>query len=175
MSEKEGKTSKSRVQQRKHQGPNVDGPARSSPYPVSRLAPAIDLVDLAREIAEADRMLNIRLSAKLKVIADQIKGLQSEARAILADARQDQELNHIRCTFQRKPGQTYHLYSREDGRRYFSLLSPADWQNRPPHEFVGSFRLENDMSWTPLDGKPEEDDTRSLVEHLLAGQSGEKG
>lgn len=123
---------------------------RSSPYPVSRLAPAFGPADLAREISEADKLLNTRVGAKLKVIADQIKSLQQEARSILAEARRDQELNHARCTFQRKPGNTYHLYKKKNGTTYFSLLSPADWRQRPPHYFVGSFRLENDMSWTPL-------------------------
>lgn len=135
----------------KYQGEAHDGPDRSSPYPVSRLAPAIELVDLAREIGEADRMLNVRVSAKLQVIADQIKALQHEARSVLAEAKQDQDLNHARCNFQRKPGSTYYLYKAKDGSTYFSMLSPEDWQNKPPHDFIGSFRLENDMSWTQLD------------------------
>jgi hypothetical protein len=157
----------------KYQGGRHRGPGRSSPYPVSRLAPAIELVDLAREIGEADRMLNLRVSSKLKVIADQIRSLQEEARTVLAEARQDQELNHARCSFHRKPGNTYHLYRKEDGTAYFSMLSPADWRGQPPHDFAGSYRLENDMSWTPLaKGEREDDDTRSLIEHLLAARHG---
>jgi len=160
---------------RKYQGANHPGPDRSSPYPVSRLAPAIELVELAREISEADKMLNARVSAKLKVIADQIKALQHEARSILAEANRDQELNHARCNFQRKPGNTYHLYKKEDCTTYFSMLSPADWKEKPPHEFIGSFRLENDMSWNPLTEEHKEDDSLFLVDHLLAArQAGKK-
>lgn len=155
---------------KKYQGETHAGPDRSSPYPVSRLAPAIELVDLAKEIDQADRMLNARVGAKLKVIADQIKSLQHEARSILDEAKRDQELNRARCTFQRKPGKIYHLYAREDGNTYFSMLSPEEWPLDPPHTFVGSYRLENDMSWTPLDEDSEEDDTRTLVEHLLAAR-----
>jgi hypothetical protein len=159
---------------KKYQGIKHTGPERSSPYPVSRLAPATELVDLAREISEADKMLNTRVSAKLKVIADQIKTLQHEARSILDEANRDQELNHARCTFQRKPGNTYHLYKKPDDTTYFSMLSLEDWQNMPPHEFVGSYRLENDMSWSPLDEEHKEDDSRLLVEHLLAARSTDK-
>jgi hypothetical protein len=159
---------------RKYQGIKHSGPERSSPYPVSRLAPATALVDLAREISEADTMLNARVSAKLKVIADQIKALQHEARSILDEAGRDQELNHARCTFQRKPGKTYHLYKKADNTIYFSMLSPEDWQNKPPHEFAGSYRLENDMSWSPLDEEHKEDDSRFLVDHLLAARNTEK-
>ena len=153
---------------KKFQGAKHLGPDRSAPYPVSRLAPAIELVDLAREISNADKMLNARVSAKLKVIADQIKALQHEARTILAEANRDQELNHARCSFQRKPGNTYHLYEKEHGTTYFSMLSPADWKNKPPHEFIGSYRLENDLSWSPVGEDQKEDDVRYLVEHLLA-------
>jgi hypothetical protein len=153
---------------KKYQGTKHPGPDRSAPYPVSRLAPAIELVDLAREISAADKMLNARVSAKLKVIADQIRALQHEARSILAEANRDQELNHARCNFQRKPGNTYYLYKKEDGTTYFSMLSPADWKDKPPHEFMGSYRLENDMSWNPVGENHVEDDTRFLVEHLLA-------
>ena len=160
---------------KKYQGVNHSGPERNAPYPVSRLAPSIELVDLAREIAEADKILNARVNAKLKVIADQIKTLQHEARKVLDEARQDQELNHARCNFQRKPGSTYHLYREGGGTTYFSLLSPEDWQEKPPHEFIGSYRLENDMSWTPLAEDYEKDDTRFLVDQLLsAGHSDRK-
>ncbi|MDA8165327.1 MAG: DUF2452 domain-containing protein, partial [Desulfobacteraceae bacterium] len=119
------------------------------------------LVDLAREIEEAERMVNARVDAKLQVIAGQIKALQEEARAVLAEARQDQQLHHARCHFQRRPGQVYHLYRQDDGSLTFSLLSPNDWQGRPPHPFVGSYRLEADLSWTPLADVARPDDTRA--------------
>ena len=117
---------------KKYRGEMHGGDARSSPYPVSRLAPAFDLVDVAREISQADVMVSNRVSAKLKVIADQIKALQAQARAVLDEARQDQDLHRVPCNFQRRPGTVYHLYRRTDGSRYFSLLSPRDWRDSPP-------------------------------------------
>lgn len=54
-------------------------PDNLSPYPVSRLAPAFNLVDLAQEISQADEMLAIQASAQLKVIADQVKLLQQQS------------------------------------------------------------------------------------------------
>ena len=59
------------------------GAALSSPYPVSRLAPAFDSGELAAEVARAESMLSARTGAKLRVIADQIKLLQQEARKVL--------------------------------------------------------------------------------------------
>jgi len=154
---------------KKHEGKERHhGPDRLAPVPVSRLAPPINLVDLAREIEQADKMLNTRLSSKLKVIADQIKSLQREARCALEEARQDQKLHRIRCNFKRRPGQVYHLYQKNDGSLYFSMLSPEEWSGNPPHSFQGSFRLEADMSWTSTtDTSDSLDDAEQLVRKLL--------
>lgn len=152
---------------KKYQGQLHQGPDHAAPYPVSRLAPAIELVDLAKEIAHADNMVNTRASAKLKVIADQIKALQAEARAALEEAHRDQELHRAQCNFKRIPGKIYHLYRKADKTRYFSMLSPEDWRSAPPHAYEGSYRLENDMSWTPADQVDAPDDTRDIVYKLL--------
>ena len=156
---------------RRPPAPLHDGPAHSSPYPVSRLAPGISLPDLAREIEQADVAVGQRLSAQLQVIAEQVKSLQAQARAILEQAREDQRLHHARCAFRRIPGKVYHLYREPDGGLAFSMLSPDDWRGRPPHPFVGSYRLQGDMSWAPADTAPQEDDSRQLVARLIAAST----
>lgn len=40
-------------------------------------------------------------------------------------------------------GNTYHLYEKNNGTFYLSILSPEEW-DRP---YVGSFRLESDDKW----------------------------
>jgi len=141
---------------------------RSSAYPVSRLAPAFAATDLAAEVARASAMLNARTGAKLRVIADQIRALQEEARKVLADAREEQALTNAQCSFKRIPGHCYHLYRKPDGACFFSLLSPADWGGEPPHAFVGSYRLEADYSWTPQGGDRDAADSGEWVDQLLA-------
>ncbi len=139
----------------------------SSPYPVSRLAPAFHAPDLAEEIRRAETLLSARSGAKLRVIADQIKSLQAEARKVLDEARDEQALTHARCAFKRIPGHCYHLYRKPDGSTFFSMLSPADWRGKPPDAFVGSYRLEADHSWTPAKRIGASDDTGELVGQLL--------
>lgn len=133
----------------RHSGPNVATAAHASPYPVSRLAPATDLVDMAREIAEANHVIGLVTHAKLEIIASQIRLLQDQARAVLKEATANAELHEANCRFRRRVGHTYHLYRRPEGMRYFSLLAPDDWNGAPPHAYEGSFRLEPDMSWAP--------------------------
>jgi hypothetical protein len=131
-------------------------PAHSSSYPVSRLAPAFHAPDLSDQIGRVEAMLSARTSAKLGLIADQIRHLQDSARAILKDAEQEQTLHQAECAFERKPGHAYHLYRKDNGQTFWSMLSPRDWRGQPPHHFTGSYRLEADYSWTQLHNAPEE-------------------
>ena len=144
------------------------GPDHTSPYPVSRLAPSFGLVDLAQEIEQANAQVATRVSGQLHVIAEQVKALQAQARQILEQAHSDRRLHEARCGFRRKPGHVYHVYEEQDGSWSFSMLSPQDWKGRPPKPFVGSFRLEADMSWTPAEKLEQPDDSRRLVAQLLA-------
>jgi len=121
-----------------------------SPFPKSRLAPSFELVDLAKEIAKADDMLSMQTNGKLTLLAEQIRGLQEEARKILQQAKINLELHKAECAFSKKVGQVYHLYLKRDGRKIFSLLSPSEWGARCPYTFEGSYRLESDMSWTDV-------------------------
>jgi len=131
--------------------PIHQGDARSSPYPTSRLAPAFGLVELANELEKADLVLTSKTNAQLELIAEQIRALQSQAREILEKARDDMDLHSAQCGFRKIPGRTYHLYQNTQGKLQFSMLSPQDWGGNPPQHFIGSFRLEVDMSWTNLE------------------------
>lgn len=133
-----------------HDGPRHEGPERASPYPVSRLAPVINLVDVAREIQAADAILSVKMTAELAVIADQIKSLQERARAALAAAEVSARLHRAACTFKKRPGHVYHLYRKPSGALYFSMLSPEEWSGRCPDEFEASYRLGVDMTFTKV-------------------------
>lgn len=155
----------------KYRGENHRLSDNSAPYPVSRMAPATELVDLAREIEHADNMLGNVVHGKLKVIAEQMKALQQEARTILEASARDQRLHRARCNFKRQPGKIYHLYGKDDESLYFSMLSPAEWGGEPPHRFIGSYRLESDMSWTPADEIGSNEPSIQLLNALLNAPS----
>lgn len=130
------------------------GEQRTSPYPMSRLAPVHDLVDVAKQIAAADAMLGAVASAELSQIAEQIRALQDRARAVLEAANESLVLHQARCSFQKRPGHVYHLYERRDGERWLSMIAPAEWGGDDTDRvFRGSFRLELDQSFTRVDGE----------------------
>ena len=137
----------------RYSGPNRPGAARSSPYPTQRLAPPVSLVDTARAIERASNQIAHQTHAQLALINEQIQFLQTQARTILEKAQRDLALHQAECRFKRVVGQCYHLYRRANGTTYFSMLSPDDYRGDPPHDFLGSYWLEPDETWT-LDGTP---------------------
>jgi len=149
------------------QDENHQGPDRTAPYPVSRMAPSFDIVDLAKEIAQADDQIAQHTNGKLRVIAEQIKHLQKQAKDILEHAQNDQTLHRAKCNFKRKPGEIYHLYKKRDDSLYFSMLSPQEWGSSAPHSYEGSYRLEADMSWTSVDEISKVDEGDVLLERLM--------
>lgn len=152
----------------RHGGPRHEGPARTSPYPTSRMAPPHDLVDAAREIQRADAVLGAVVGEQLGRIAEQIRALQDEAREVIARAQRDASLHRAECRFQKVPGQVYHLYrSTRTGGLYFSLLSPADWRGMPPDPHEGSYRLEADQTWTPEEAVAARDARATGARRLL--------
>ncbi|TGL48736.1 DUF2452 domain-containing protein [Leptospira kemamanensis] len=108
-------------------------PHHSLTYGTSRLAPAISLVDRAKEI----------------------RALKEEAELILQQAEKDIELHKAKCQFEKKPGQMIYLYAKESG-DYFSLLSPNEWGNKPPHPFKAAYMMNPDRSFTEIPLEPKD-------------------
>lgn len=102
-----------------------------------------DIISLATQIQNADKQLKVGTCQKLCVILDQvrsayllivkhffyiymfkIKMLQAQAMEILKESEESQLLHNAACNFTKKPGHVYHLYQRQSGQSYFSMLSP---------------------------------------------------
>ncbi|XP_003740881.1 uncharacterized protein C1orf50 homolog [Galendromus occidentalis] len=126
--------------------------------------PRADVVALAQQLSDADDFIQANICNKLKPIADQMKFLRQQAFQILESARRDRELHHTQCSFKKVPGQIYHLYEKDCGERYMSMLSPGEWAvtTGPAQTHLGSFRLEADQSWTP------EQDVNARDKEMLA-------
>ncbi|XP_053136765.1 uncharacterized protein C1orf50 homolog [Hemicordylus capensis] len=139
--------------------------------PVARKASPSDLVALAEQVEKADDFVRANACNRLTVIAEQIRYLQEQARKVLEDANRDADLHHVACNFVKKPGNIYYLYRRESGQRYFSMLSPKDWGSSCPSEFLGAYKLQQDMSWTPSDAIEKRDAELDILGKLLNQQA----
>ncbi|XP_016963791.1 uncharacterized protein C1orf50 homolog [Drosophila biarmipes] len=126
-----------------------------------------DIIALAQQIQNADKQLKNTTCHKLGVIMEQIKMLQAQAMDILKESGLNQELHSAACNFTKKPGQIYHLYQRASGQNYFSMLSPEEWNLSVDQTFKGSYRLEFDLSWTPVDKIKEQDEKLKWAEQCM--------
>ena len=74
---------------------------------------------------QADEFTRATAGSKLSVIAEQVRFLQQQAKAVLEEANLNAELHHIACNFKKVPGKIYYVYRREEsGAKYMSMISP---------------------------------------------------
>lgn len=132
------------------------------------MADPLDLVALAEQVQKADEFIRANATNKLTVIAEQIQHLQEQARKVLEDARRDADLHHAACNMVKKPGNIYYLYQRESGQQYFSIISPEEWGTGCPHDFLGAYKLQHDMSWTPYEDVEKQDAKIGMMDKLLS-------
>ncbi|XP_071376833.1 uncharacterized protein C1orf50 homolog [Centroberyx affinis] len=142
-----------------------------SSYQTNRVGDPMDLVALATQVQRGDDFVKANASNKLTVIADQIRYLQQQARKVLEDAKKDADLHHAACNIVKKPGTMYYLYQRPSGQKYFSIISPKEWGPSCPHPFVGAYKLQHDMSWTPIEEVEKRDAEIAIMDKLLSQQS----
>nr|XP_008527959.1 PREDICTED: uncharacterized protein C1orf50 homolog isoform X1 [Equus przewalskii] len=148
--------------------PTPGGLALVSPYHTHRVGDPLDLVALAEQVQKADEFIRANATNKLTIIAEQIQYLQEQARKVLEDARRDADLHHVACNIIKKPGNIYYLYKRESGQQYFSIISPKEWGTSCPHDFLGAYKLQHDLSWTPYEDIEKQDAKISIMDTLLS-------
>merc|ERR1712083_678880 len=136
------------------------------PEESGKIRSQFDLVELAGAIQQADKFTRATAGSKLSVIAEQVRFLQEQARKILEEAQRDKEINHMACNFKRVPGTLYHIYKRKNGVKYMSLIGPEEWGPDGP-EFVASYKLNHDHSWTPIDDIERKDDENAKIDKIL--------
>lgn len=150
---------------------NPNGLELVSSYQTNRVGDPMDLVALATQVQRGDDFVRANACNRLTVIADQIRYLQEQARKVLEDAKKDAELHHAACNVVKKPGNMYYLYERPSGQKYFSILSPQDWGAGCPHKPCGAFKLQYDMSWTPIDDVAKKDAEIAIMDKILSQQT----
>ncbi|XP_076179973.1 uncharacterized protein C1orf50 homolog [Ptiloglossa arizonensis] len=127
-----------------------------------------NLIALATEIQKADSFIQAIACNKMQIIVEQIKFLQDKAKMILLEADWNIKLHHVACNFVKQPGHVYHLYERETGQLYFSMLSPEEWgRTGPPQTHKGAYRLEEDRSWTLLQKNDEKIKDTAMIAELI--------
>jgi len=110
------------------------------PYGDNVAAPAITLPDTKdyREVKvkEAQNKLKTRYEE-----------LEAEFKKLVETAADNELIYNATIMFSPKVGEVYHLYRKEDGTAWVSMVEPDQWGPNYNFEFLGSFRLATDSVW----------------------------
>ena len=74
--------------------------------------------------------------------------IKEEYRKLMEEFEWNKLVYESKFTFTPIKGQTYHLYQKEQGGLFLSLIEPELWNQI----FVGSFKLDSNDKWIKVDG-----------------------
>lgn len=103
-------------------------------------APAITLPDIKDyrqvKVKEAQNKLKTRYEE-----------LEAEFKKLVETATDNELIYGADISFSPKVGESYHLYVRENGSTWVSMIAPEEWGEGYSFEFLGTFRLATDSVW----------------------------
>lgn len=86
--------------------------------------------------------------AKLKQLAKQMEMIKREAYQVINEANEQQELHSVKCSVKKVSGKHYYLYGKANGKRYFSIISPSEWNHADT--FLGKYYYDYDKSFEAI-------------------------
>lgn len=86
--------------------------------------------------------------AKLKQLAKQMEMIKREAFQVINEANEQQTLHSVKCSVKKVSGKNYYLYKKTNGERYFSIISPSEWNHTDI--FLGRYFYDFDKTFELL-------------------------
>ena len=85
-------------------------------------------------------------------IFGQMKTLLDQANQLKKRVEMSERIHQSEMGFSPVIGQTYHLYTRENGTDFLSMITPSEWgRSKKWSDYIGSVRLLSDHTWEVLD------------------------
>ena len=80
------------------------------------------------------------------IYQDKFKELQDEYNEMMEEFFWNDLIYSSEFNFEPVVGKTYHLYKKNDGKFFLSLIEPSQWKLK----FVGSFKFNNENKWIKI-------------------------
>lgn len=109
------------------------------PYATNVGAPAIVIEDVSSWKQRGINKVNHQLKTKFEE-------LKEEYQKMIAELQWNDLVYSSKFNFEPVIGETYHLYTGNDGNIFLSLIEPNQW-NR---ECIGSFKLNSEQKWIKM-------------------------
>ena len=92
------------------------------------------------------QLFKLEKTSKLKHhFTSKFSELQSQYKTLIDEINTNERLYLAKHNFEPIPGKSYHLYIKENGEEFLSLISPKEWGDR--FEYVGTFEFLSDGRW----------------------------
>ena len=113
----------------------VDKRLKSYPTEIGSLNFKADDIDLFK----------LNKTSKLKNFYSQkFEEIKKEYISLMNDIEVNERLYKCKYSFEPIVGQTYHLYLKDDGTEFLSIISPEEWKSKT---LIGSYLYDSDGRW----------------------------
>ena len=116
---------------------NVADNPLGTPYGTNVSAPSIVKPNV-------DGFLSVRVGEAENAIRTRYEEIQREFEELVANSMDNELVYNASMSFVPIVGHTYHVYERDDGSTFLSLIDPSQWDR---FTCLGSFRLATDSLW----------------------------
>jgi hypothetical protein len=90
-------------------------------------------------------LFKIEKTSKIKkYYSSKFEEMTKEYENLMSEIKMNERLYTASHNFEPISGETYHLYKKESGEEFISLISPDQWKK---FDFVGSYRFLSDGRW----------------------------
>ena len=88
-----------------------------------------------------------------KYFNEKFKELKDNYEKLLSDFNWNKLIFESDISFTPIIGKVYHLYEKENGKKFMSLISPSAWGNSSTLKFIGSFKQDSRQKWNLVDSE----------------------
>lgn len=90
-------------------------------------------------------LFKLNKTSKLKNFYNQkFEEIKKEYISLMNDIEVNERLYKCKYSFEPIVGQTYHLYLKDDGTEFLSIISPEEWKSKT---LIGSYLYDSDGRW----------------------------
>ena len=93
-------------------------------------------------------LFKIEKTSKIKkYYSSKFEEMTKEYENLMSEIKMNERLYMASHNFEPVTGESYHLYKKESGEEFLSLISPDQWKR---FEFIGTFQFQSDGRWIEI-------------------------
>jgi hypothetical protein len=92
------------------------------------------------------QLFKLEKTSKLKHhFSSKFSELQEQYKILIDEINLNERLYKAKHNFEPIPGKKYHLYIKDSGEEFLSIISPDEWKNK--FQYVGTYEFLSDGRW----------------------------